>query len=85
MNYNICNEDCLHFFEKNRINWQLPIATLKKSIHSDIHYRYNKDIAYVNFQQNQVSRKVKAAHKKCLQKAVSCITLQLAIRIFLNH
>ena len=37
---------------------------------------------YINFQQNRVSRSVKAVHTIYLQKIANCINLQIAIRIF---
>ena len=61
------------------INLQLPIVILKISIISDMHYR--KTYMYISFQQNRVSRSVKTCTQIYLQKIVSCINLQLAIRI----
>ena len=51
---------------------QLPVVILKKSSISDM--RHRKTYNYFNFQQNWVSRSVKAVHINEFAKIISCIS-----------
>ena len=72
--YNYLQKNCkLH-------KLQLPIVFFKKSIILDMHHRIA--YMYINFQRNRVSvDQSKLCTQSYLQNIVSCINLQLAIRL----